>query len=727
MRLTTLVPDHDHADRFGRWIADGTGQKHVCTFAGCTEEGAREASFAIAGASVRYDDPAGIRFLTRVNKNQFFKDIYTGDDNNYTYSGANITFGTLIVPKDMLDGELTASTPGVVNVVAKKVYNTGAYSQTSDYFYYTAVLVNFPESISTYNRDLAVRSYAMYEENEETVYIYTDTAVTSFYKVAEQVYPSQSQAVKEGLNMLLALGSVSDDFYSKIADRVEILEYASPELFNAFAASLESQGFTRHTNYEYSDNLFGLYYNSDFVVTFYYTPSTIANYVEPNEEWYAYGSSPTENMDRIINEFGVTVDDATNIMRVIVEKRSSVDLPGTEAENVYERDETVRNSVGFIFPNDNYNHYGEGYIIQLADGSFIIVDGGESVTDPRVASDKTDADLLYDYLMSKKPAAHEKPVIAAWFLSHRHNDHVDVLKAFAPKYKDNVVLEQIVYNFAAGVKSAPLAERDAMRWADEYAGQYFTDAKIVTAHTGYKFYIRNAEVTILYSIDDLYPFDITQVFTNNESIVFDVVIDDVQRLMFCNEVFVPGSRALVNMFGDDLASDVIQLSHHGHYGATEELYQKIWPASQDYSSSKRFVLWPCGNEEQMRVRCGLAENRWILKQIGNDVGIPWQSEWDSQINYYMSAFYSTENARFRTIGNYLVNDSRFGFMRGNTIWDSKIYSMAQMIFESGTVTDRYNQTENTYVAGSGAIGAWKTIPLYTESPDYDTTAPWPWG
>ncbi len=684
VRLTTFSLSHDCADHYGEWIANGEGVIHVCTYGSCVATETRDLSFDVVEASVRYDDPVGIRFLTKVNKNTFFKNLYTGNDDSYAYSGANITFGTVILPTDMLDGDLTVDTEGAVNITARNIYNVDEYAQTSDTFYYSAVLVNLPDQIDVYNRDLAVRSYAKYDVNGESVCVYTDTVVTSFYNVAENIYESSdtTQSVKEGLNLKIALGAISDKFYSENPDKVQILEYASAELFDEYAESLESEGFTKHTNYTASGNSFGLYYNDDYVVTFYYTPETIGSYVEPNQEWYAYGTQTTEDMAKIENDFGVTVDKTvTNIMRVMVEKRSHVDLPGTASENVYTRNNSITNSIGEIFPNDNYSHYGMGYIVQLADGSFIVIDGGENEDDPRNDSTDTDSDLLYQYMMAKKPDNHDKPVIAAWILTHRHNDHVEVFQGFASEYSELVDIEQVIYNFASGVIAAPTEERKTQRFVDAYISDYYPDAKIVNAHTGYKFYIRNAEITILYSIDDLAPFDITKVFTNNESIVFDMVIDGEQRIMFTGEVFIPGSYALIRHYGADLVSDVIQFSHHGHYGAIEELYQYIWPASQDYSADDKFVLWPIGNENQRSNRLSLAENQWIV--------------------------------------NRLVED-------GVTDYMSKIHSACDLIFESGKVSDTSGIQSDTDVINSGAIGSWHFFNLYTKAPDYDTMKPWPW-
>lgn len=712
---TFFSGEHDHTDYRGKWIDDpeGDGQICGCTYPGCTHTEKRAQSFEVVGASVRINAPEGIRFCTEVDKNAFYK-LYCGDG-NYNYSDAGLRFGTLIAYSDALKGELTVDSGDCLNCKAGTIF-----SEDGEKLSFVASLRGFSGTIENYNRTFTVRSYMTYTEGSETVYVYSTPVECKYIDVASSVYDLEdtTTAVKDKLNLRIALGVINNHFYDESQDRVVILENATPALFDRFASALEEEGYTKHTNYEYSDNLFGVYYNDDFVVSFYYTPKTIANYVEPDEEWYAHGSVAsriTEDMAKIQSEFGVTVDDAYNIMRVIVEKRSCVDLPATEEENVYTRLDGMQNSVTQLFPNDNYRHYGMGYVIQLADGSFIIIDGGENVDDARNDSPNTDSDNLYDFLMSAKPASHEKPVIAAWFLTHRHNDHIDLINGFLPEYKDKVTIEQIVFNFSSGAAGVPAVRADISRYAETKLLKYVSsDTKIITSHTGYKFYIRNAEVQVMCSLDDIYPFDLVYGFVNNESPALSITIDGEQRMMFLGEVFVPGSRALVNMYGEDLASDVIQLSHHGHYGATEELYKLVWPASQDYSDSKRFVLWPIGNEEQRRNRLGLAENLWILKRIAEDVGVKWQGAWDKYIDSVKrSTTYSSDGARFKEIGTYLTSASRLGYMNGNALW-SKIHSMCDMIFATGRVTDRVGQTETSFVPDSGVLGTWETIPLYTK-------------
>ena len=682
---TLTYADHDCESHTGAWIADPStgGQKAECLVPGCGTVVERDGSIQIMGASVRYDDPSGIRFLTKVDKNDFFRDIYNGDPANYTYTGANITFGTLIIPENLLAGELTAETSGALDVVAKKIYNTGAYSQTESTLYYTAVLVNFPESINTYNRELKVRSYMKYtDESDNVVYVYTDTKTTSFYDTASRVYESGAATaeIKSGLNMIRALGAVDDGFYDDAPNSVLLLEEASKELFDDYAASLESQGFTKHHKYDYVGNSFAMYYNEDFVVTFYYTPSSIGEYTEDNQDWYG---NPTYIDDMNVIMAAVRVADIDNVMRVIVERRSTVDIPDTADDNTYVG-LGIENTIAYAFPNDNYNYYGMGYIIQLEDGSFIIVDGGRNRDDPRNDDTRTDCDYIMEYLLSKYPSESQaKPVIAAWIFTHIHSDHVDAAKAFAAKYHDDVVLEQVIYNFMSGDTAVPVGARDQERWGNEFFKKYFPDAKICKAHTGYRFYVRNAEIRILCSLDDVLPDNegtyFETMFSNNESCAFHVIIDGTQKIMFTGEVFIPGSRALVNMYGAELRSDIVQISHHGNFGATLELNRLIWPEDQDYSTMFRYALLPNGNNKQARQRLALAENAPFVNNLGENLS--------GKLN--------------------------------------KIFVNGDLIFESGTISSGYTATQsNENVLASGAIGSWKTLPLYTYE-DTDIIIPWP--
>ncbi|MBR1867607.1 MAG: Ig-like domain-containing protein, partial [Clostridia bacterium] len=116
-------------------------------------------------ASVRKVDPVGIRFET----------TYSGDFSSGAFDG--YSFGTLVIPTDLLNGELTKETAKAIDI---EQLAWASQSDNSRVFY--AVLANIPENASAYARDLTARSYYRTDEGE---YVYSSTTVErSIAKVA---------------------------------------------------------------------------------------------------------------------------------------------------------------------------------------------------------------------------------------------------------------------------------------------------------------------------------------------------------------------------------------------------------------------------------------------------------------------------------------------------------------------------------------------------------------
>ena len=100
-------------------------------------------------------------------------------------------------------------------------------------------------------------------------------------------------------------------------------------------------------------------------------------------------------------------------------KRGIVRVITTEEETLFTGYGDLRadGDVEMLLMNMDYSiqsHHdnGEGLIIKLADGSFIVYDGGYP----------TEMPPLLAYLEANTPAG-QKPVIATWFLTHSHGDH----------------------------------------------------------------------------------------------------------------------------------------------------------------------------------------------------------------------------------------------------------------------------------------------------------------
>lgn len=101
-----------------------------------------------------------------------------------------------------------------------------------------------------------------------------------------------------------------------------------------------------------------------------------------------------------------------------------------------------------------------GDVVTLADGSFLLIDGGSYVEmiaarhcenrewmsdEPKIAGD---CDGLYALLKFRTPEG-KKPVTAAWLFTHAHGDHVDFAGHFLGRSKNNVEVRIGAYNFPA--------------------------------------------------------------------------------------------------------------------------------------------------------------------------------------------------------------------------------------------------------------------------------------
>ena len=239
---------------------------------------------------------------------------------------------------------------------------------------------------------------------------------------------------------------------------------------------------------------------------------------------------------------------------------------------------------------------GMGYIIQLEDGSFVLIDGG---------FDKNrDATNLYTRLNTLKNAnGSEKIVIRAWFLTHGDKEHTGALIYFLDNYENQVIIESIVANDPAddvykelGVKPGALA----------YSSMdgFFGGCGFIKAHTGYKFSFAGVEMNILYTHEDANEMKTTS-FDSRTSMVLDTVIGDT-RLLWLGDLEAEGAARLEAMYGDTLDCDILQVSSGNNCGS-ESLYRLCSPDT---------VLWT-GSETSMNAVKALPKNKYLLENTEN--------------------------------------------------------------------------------------------------------------
>ena len=240
---------------------------------------------------------------------------------------------------------------------------------------------------------------------------------------------------------------------------------------------------------------------------------------------------------------------------------------------------------------------GTGYIVTLEDGRFVILDGGSASTNTPERLWAVLCDL-HEKIHGEAPSEQRPVVIAAWYISHSHSDHMNAFWDFANFYgggngakskTGNKALVKVEYLIANEPESAALYNtggagltlRQEMRKICNYFGHGFTYIKV---HTGQKLYFANLELHIMYTHEDLYP---CRVVTFNDvstmaRLNFTPTGEDGSKgeavsLIFTGDAYLNSARWMCATYGEYLKSDMVTLSHHGGPGTETHFYDLIAP------------------------------------------------------------------------------------------------------------------------------------------------------
>lgn len=209
------------------------------------------------------------------------------------------------------------------------------------------------------------------------------------------------------------------------------------------------------------------------------------------------------------------------------------------------------------------------YVITLLDGTFICIDGGMSYEKDQV--------YIYDFLTRN---SNGKPVISAWYFTHSHIDHIQQATDFIENYGDKINIKSFVYQFpdCDKVKVSMEDTKEEKKGIDRLERTIKNKCKkanIYTAHTGQSFYYCGAEMEILYSPDNTFPYPY---FSFNElSLAVRLKVGNGKSVMFMGDCMCDGCRSIAHTYGEYLKSDILQVTHHGLIGGDVYLYKFIDP------------------------------------------------------------------------------------------------------------------------------------------------------
>ena len=219
-------------------------------------------------------------------------------------------------------------------------------------------------------------------------------------------------------------------------------------------------------------------------------------------------------------------------------------------------------------------------VITLADGSFVIIDGGKK-------NDANNNELL-EFLYAHKPADHEKPHITAWLISHAHHDHIHLCQEFLLQYGDRVELSLFGYNFPDLNSPWCKAEAAQLRWETrmiKILDEHFPNTKRWVMHTGQKLLLPGCEAEFLMTWEDFWPRPMKT--TNQNSFCVRFTFKGGKTYLATCDAWQDLVEPMTEVYGDYLKSDVLQAIHHGLAGGSIPFYQRIAP---------KIVLWPTGKQ-----------------------------------------------------------------------------------------------------------------------------------
>lgn len=224
-----------------------------------------------------------------------------------------------------------------------------------------------------------------------------------------------------------------------------------------------------------------------------------------------------------------------------------------------------------------YDNNGLGYVITLSDGRFIIYDGGYAY--PRANDDEIIYEFLRDHNL--RPG---KPVIAAWILTHSHNDHYGAFTSFSERFAHLVELETVVANTAPAYcysKGHDATLEDMTKFTKRFGD----NTKQIRPHIGQVLYFGDVEIEVLYTHEQFHFNRLELNQENSASLVTRITMDGF-KFFIPADAMEAVSMELVRLYGNSLKSDFMQINHHGNRGGKIELYEAVAPSYAMWNTSK---------------------------------------------------------------------------------------------------------------------------------------------
>ena len=251
------------------------------------------------------------------------------------------------------------------------------------------------------------------------------------------------------------------------------------------------------------------------------------------------------------------------------------------------------------------------YYIRLPNNKLVVIDGGWRIED---RSRYSYEELLFEmYKEMVEVCQSEQVNVPLWIITHAHNDHAKVLELlYKMPFADKFNIDRILYNFPYDVhlqeklqvadELLKETEKNLNDWHKNAGKDYpYEDifyncpfpvyetigyenvcrkafknynAVNIKAHDGMRFQLSGVVFEVLHTPDDDMPTIYKNM--NDTSLVIKMSYENSDTIWLGDMGVIPGDSC-IEMYGDYLKCNAVQVSHHGWGSASWEFFKLLNP------------------------------------------------------------------------------------------------------------------------------------------------------
>ncbi len=248
----------------------------------------------------------------------------------------------------------------------------------------------------------------------------------------------------------------------------------------------------------------------------------------------------------------------------IINDRSSVPLSEFSYDTSKESpDAEIYQYALFYDPQNGHSptttNCGMLFIVKLADNSLYMYDGGDLLQ----CSDRSVEGMISFMHRITGTKSGEKIRIAAWHISHAHNDHFCGCAKLINRYHSELNVERFMFNFPSSSVRRPDTHYGEFK---DIINKYCQNALFLKLHTGQRIQLANAAFDVLYTCEDAVRADDPNAYPlrdyNCTSTIVKMTIAN-NSIMWLGDTNTETENIVSKVYSPQIwKSDVVQVAHH---------------------------------------------------------------------------------------------------------------------------------------------------------------------